>query len=112
MPTHSIHPADPSILAHDARNALAGALGRLQLLRRRVERGEADPTRVRAALVDAEERLRLAVTLVDALEEAAEVAPLARVRQGRRLGSDDADPRARRRRPDRMRESKRAAFTG
>jgi nitrogen-specific signal transduction histidine kinase len=62
-------------LAHDARNALTGVLGRLQLLRRQAERGEIDPVRITAALVDAETRLRRLAALVDALEDAGTAPP-------------------------------------
>ena len=59
-------------LAHDARNAITGTLGRIQLLRRQAERGDADPARLLAALADAETRLRRLAALIDALEDAAE----------------------------------------
>ena len=65
-------PVDPADLVHDARNALAVALGRLQLLRRHAERGRADTARLLAGLGDAETRLRRVAALIDALEEAAE----------------------------------------
>ena len=74
MSAHPAHPAaaaDPADLAHDARNALAGALGRIQLLTRQAERGPVAPDRLRATLLEAEDRLRRAVALVDALEDAA-----------------------------------------
>ena len=73
--TRAAVPADPADLAHDARNALAAALGRIQLLARQAERGPVAPDRLRTALLEAEERLRRAVTLVDALEDAADAPP-------------------------------------
>jgi nitrogen-specific signal transduction histidine kinase len=80
-PAHFARPAaaaDPADLAHDARNALAGALGRIQLLARQAERGPVAPDRLRTALLEAEDRLRRVVALIDALEDAAdETAPTA-----------------------------------
>jgi nitrogen-specific signal transduction histidine kinase len=78
MSAHPAHLAlaavsdDPADLAHDARNALAGALGRIQLLARQAERGPVAPDRLRTMLLEAEDRLRRAVALVDALEDAAD----------------------------------------
>jgi nitrogen-specific signal transduction histidine kinase len=74
---------DVEDLAHDARNALAGVLGRLQLLRRRAERGQVDPALIATALVDAEARLRRLTALIDALEDAG-TAPLREVTLAKR----------------------------
>jgi hypothetical protein len=65
-------PADneASDLAHDARNALAVAQGRLQLMRRRGDRGPVDAARMVDDLDLVLEPLRRLGHLVDALERA------------------------------------------
>ena len=66
---------DVEDLAHDARNALTGILGRLQLLRRQAERGGADSALITAALADAEARLRRLTAHINALEDAGTAPP-------------------------------------
>ena len=63
-------------LADDARNALTVAHGRLQMLRRKTDRGEVDDA---AAVVEMEGvclSIRRAVALLDALEATAAALPL------------------------------------
>jgi hypothetical protein len=72
MTAHPTFPSDPADLAHDARNALASVMGRIQLLGRQAERGQIDPDHLRTVLSEAQTHLRRAVALVDAIEDAAE----------------------------------------
>jgi len=59
--------------AHDVRNVLAATIGRVQLMLRRVDRGDVDCARLLDELADVEAHLRRAVVL---LTEAAAGAPV------------------------------------
>ena len=56
-------------LAVEARDALTVAQGRVQLLRRRIDRGKLDCARFLTDLDDVCLRIRRAVTMVDAIED-------------------------------------------
>ncbi|HEY7030735.1 MAG TPA: hypothetical protein VH482_05370 [Thermomicrobiales bacterium] len=59
--------------AHDVRNVLAATIGRVQLSRRRIDRGDVDCARLLDELEDVEAQLRRALVL---LTEAAAGAPV------------------------------------
>ena len=63
-----IDPAERARLAHDLRNPLAAASGRVQLLRRRGWRGQLDAAGLQAGLAEIEAALARLAALVERLE--------------------------------------------
>jgi hypothetical protein len=63
---------DPAAAARAARNALTVAHGRLELLDRRLGRGDVDPSALLSALAEARAQIRRAADCVNALERAAD----------------------------------------